>query len=147
MFRMPVLQWESFLGWIIINWLQNMEQHHDILPCSSVTQQVLTFCEPLFAVVIQVFLFVVVHVCVEPVTVAAQSNARMDSTAQTPGSRVRISLEAWASACVYCLWCPMCRQRPCDGLMSRSRSVCTIKKLKTRQRTNKTDVETIIKKK
>jgi hypothetical protein len=73
-FRMPVLQWESFLGWIIINWLQNVEQPYDILPCSSVTQQVLTFCEPLFAVAIQVFLIVIVHVRVEPVTAAAQSN-------------------------------------------------------------------------
>jgi hypothetical protein len=33
-------------------------------------------------------------------------------------------LKAWMSVCAFilCLCCPVCRQRPCDGLIPRARS-------------------------
>jgi hypothetical protein len=56
----------------------------------------------------------------------------LSSLARTLGSWVRIPLKAWMSVCAFilCLCCPVCRWRPCDGLILRPRSliVCVKKK-------------------
>jgi hypothetical protein len=46
------------------------------------------------------------------------------------GSWVRIPLKAWMSLCTFilCLCCPVCRQRPCGGLVTRPRSPTNCKK-------------------
>jgi hypothetical protein len=54
-----------------------------------------------------------------------------------------IALKAWMSGCAFilCLCCPVCRSRPCDGLITRPRcpAVCVKKvtKLKKKPGTNK----------
>jgi hypothetical protein len=67
----------------------------------------------------------------------------LSSLARTLGSWVRNPLKAWMSVCAFimCLCCPLCRWRPCDGLITRPRSltVCVkkIKELKKRPGPNK----------
>jgi hypothetical protein len=55
----------------------------------------------------------------------------LSSVAWTLGSWVRILLKAWMSVCAFilCLCWPVCRYRPCDGLITRPRSptVCVKK--------------------
>jgi hypothetical protein len=66
----------------------------------------------------------------------------LSSTARTLGSWVRIPRKAWMSVCFFLrLCCPVCRQRPCNGLITRRRSptdcVKWITKLKKRPGPNK----------
>jgi hypothetical protein len=44
----------------------------------------------------------------------------MSSLARTLGSWIRIPHKAWMSLCkfILCLFCPACRQRPCDWLIT-----------------------------
>jgi hypothetical protein len=54
----------------------------------------------------------------------------LSSFARTLGSWVRIPLREWISVCAFilCLYCPVCNQLPCDGLITRPRSptVCVV---------------------
>jgi hypothetical protein len=74
----------------------------------------------------------------------------LSSLARTLGSWVRISLKAWMSvfAFILRLCCPVCRQRHCDGLITRPRSptdcVKMITKLKKRPGPNRGDVEPLM---
>jgi hypothetical protein len=71
----------------------------------------------------------------------------LSSFAPMLGSWVRIPLRAWmfgvcvcARARLFCLYCPVCRQRPCDGLIPRPRNPTDYvysNKLKKRPRHNK----------
>jgi hypothetical protein len=49
---------------------------------------------------------------------------QQSSLARKLGSWVRIQLKAWMSVCAFILrlCCPVCRQRPCDGLIPCPRS-------------------------
>jgi hypothetical protein len=65
---------------------------------------------------------------VVPITVAERSKGELPSVTRTLALWVRISLKAWISMCefILCLCSPVCRQRPCDRLITRPRSLYTL---------------------
>jgi hypothetical protein len=67
-----------------------------------------------------------------PITVAARSKA------WTVFARSNPTQKAWMLVCVFilCLCCPVCRQRPCDGLITRPRCprACVKKRLQNWRR-------------
>jgi hypothetical protein len=73
----------------------------------------------------------------------------LSSLARTLRSWVRIPLNAWMSVCVYSvLCCPVCRWRPCNGLIARPRSptVCVKKDYEIYKRPghNKGDIKPLM---